>query len=443
MSDSGSYKSDGQAQARASESSQRIERLFAPFVAMLPFLYFSTYHSYFPIFWHYSATLLISIFSSALFFWLFTRSYRWRLPVILARLRGFTVLVGSWIIGGFFALEALLGAIDERPDIETVRLRGYQPDPDVGYIYKPNFEQEVVKLESSTHWRANSIGVRADQEYGPKPEGMVRILALGDSFTVAVEVEREDAWPGVLERQLNAQAQPGTKFEVINAGHAGWGTMQAAKWLEIYGDDLDLDAVVVAMTPNDLNDNGFVPPGNFTAVGGYLAFRLSNDIHRRRWEHLQKWYCLHGMLQRSYVWGRMQKTAEWNWGNPSLPAWPACRVELVDEEDRRLHELTEGYLLEIQEWTRARDASFGLMLLTFREQLSEMAPGYAPESFGQRWSRFAAQNDIPVTDTFAEIRNYPDPEALFWRWDNHYSAIGEKIAGDAAFGLVTSALLRK
>ena len=139
----------------------------------------------------------------------------------------------------------------------------------------------------------------------------------------------------------------------------------------------------------------------------------------------------------------MQKTAEWNWGNPSLPAWPACRVELVDEEDRRLHELTEGYLLEIQEWTRARDASFGLMLLTFREQLSEMAPGYAPESFGQRWSRFAAQNDIPVTDTFAEIRNYPDPEALFWRWDNHYSAIGEKIAGDAAFGLVTSALLRK
>ena len=429
--------------ARGSTAGLRIERAFAPVVAVVPFLYFATYHSFMPVVWHYSTTLLISVLGSALFFWLMIRSYRWRLPSIVTRLRSAFVLVGFWLIGGFLGLEFLLGAIDERPDVETVRLRGSQPDPELGYVYKPSYEQDVVFLEGAVQWRTNSIGVRANQEYGPKPQGVVRILALGDSFTVALRVAREDAWPAVLERQLNAQAQAGTTFEVINAGHAGWGTMQQSKWLARHGEALDLDAVVLAMTPNDLNDNGNEPPGGFTAVGGYLAVRTSTEAHRRRFEHLKNWYCLHGVLQRSYVWERIRKTAEWNWGQPELPAWPACRVELLDEEDLRLHELTEGFLLDMQSWTKARSVSFGIVLLTFREQLSEMAPGYAPEAYGERWAGFGAQHGIPVIDTFEDIRSYPDSPALFWRWDNHYSEIGSKIAGDAAFELVQNSLLQR
>ncbi len=418
-----------------------LEKWLAPLVMLVPLLYLLPYHSFAPpVFLHYSAKVLAAIGIYGLLFALFLMSYRWNLPAIVVRLRSYSVLLGVWMLVGLVVLEVSLATFaEERPDVQTVRLRGYQADPELGYVYEPNWEQELVFPESVTQWRTNAIGIRADRDYGPKLDGVIRIVALGDSFTVAAASDFQDAWPGVLERLLNERVPGDSIFEVVNAGHAGWGTMQQAKWLARHGDQLEPDAVILAMTPNDINDNEWTPPGAFTAVDGYLTSINTTDYARHRFEHLQRWYSLQGLFERSRVREGL-KQADIRFTGISL--MPAFSLEL-GERERRMHDLTEGYLLDIREWTESRGIDFGLMFITFREQLGDMAPGYSPEAFGQRWAAFARLHGIPTIDTLKHVRELPDPQSLFFRWDNHYSSVGERFAGQIAFELMSDLTLEE
>lgn len=74
---------------------------------------------------------------------------------------------------------------------------------------------------SSPLYRANSIGIRADREYGiDPPPGTLRIAAFGDSFTHGDDVENGEDWPSILERG-------GEGREVMNFGVPGYGLDQA------------------------------------------------------------------------------------------------------------------------------------------------------------------------------------------------------------------------
>lgn len=412
----------------------RSEPWLAAFLFAIPLLYLLTESSWAPVLWHYSLTLLAAIAGYGVLYALVLLSYRRSVPAALSLVRTYAVAAGFTLFAAFLASEAVLAVLDERPDVETRRLRGYEPDPDLGYRYRPNYEQDVITLEANTHWRSNALGLRANRDYGPKPPGVRRILALGDSFTVATAVELEESWPGVLQRRLNEAVGAGA-FEVINAGHAGWGTMQQARWYEKFGAQLEPDLVLVAITPNDISDNGAEPPGYFTAVKGVLAYRNSGGPEYRLWKHRQNWYSLRGQLERSHLVSR----AKVAWQSRSLPQLIACRVQL-DEEAARLHELTEGFLLDIRDRAAGQGASVGLLAITFQEQLGEMAEGYAPGLFGERWLRFARRNGMAGIDTRPYLLAHPDPGSLFWRWDGHYTVEGSRVAGDVAFELVANML---
>jgi len=422
-------------------SEYRVERWLAALVMSVPLIYMLTDHSWSPVIFNYSLSLILACVVYAVFWALLVGSY-WRpVPRFVASVRSGTVLFAYTMIVALLGTEVLLAIIDERPNVTAVRLRGYNADPDVSYVYKPNYSQDVVYLEGVTKWRTNSQGVRADHDYGPKPAGVTRILAIGDSFTAALEVRLEDAWPAVLERGLNKDAAPGTKFEVINTGHAGYGNRQQLAWLRKYGDQFDPDMVVLAMTPNDITDNGWAPPGEYTAIDGYLASRGGTIEEKRIWSHRRRWFSLPGHIRRSRVWRAAERALLQRGGAPTL--WrPAFHV-VFNEKDRKLHELTEKLLLEIDGWIKARGGKFGIVLLTFREQIRPMAPGYAPDRFSRYWMRFGKQHGIPVTSNFDDVFNYPDPEKLFWRWDHHYNALGYKITAKRAIDLVRNEMLKK
>lgn len=134
-------------------------------------------------------------------------------------------------------------------------------------INQPGARYRHKSPDVSVEFRINSRGLRADREYPyEKPEGVKRIVSLGDSFTVGYEVEVEQCFSSVLERELVAA---GYRVEVLNAGVSGYSTAEACLYLEREMLRYDPDLVLLNFYSNDLVDN--IRTGLFRLKGAQLV----------------------------------------------------------------------------------------------------------------------------------------------------------------------------
>ena len=100
----------------------------------------------------------------------------------------------------------------------------------------------------------NSKGVRANREIPyDKAADVFRIVSFGDSFGMGYEVELEDAWLSVLERELNASGQ--CQVEVVNLSVSGHGTAEELVTYLHEGTRYQPDLVIVQWHFTDLDDN--------------------------------------------------------------------------------------------------------------------------------------------------------------------------------------------
>lgn len=103
------------------------------------------------------------------------------------------------------------------------------------------------------HYQINSQGFRANQDYSySKPANTLRVLSLGDSFTMGFEVQQQETFSEVLEKKLQAKGIPA---QVINAGVSGFSTAEELVFLEQEGLKYHPDVVVLGFFENDLLDN--------------------------------------------------------------------------------------------------------------------------------------------------------------------------------------------
>lgn len=83
----------------------------------------------------------------------------------------------------------------------------------------------------------------------------IRILALGDSFTFGVNLSNYDTWPYRLQQELDRRFEKeGVRFEVLNAGVAGYTIEDHLSYLNDKGFDLQPDMVIIATTYTDIAD---------------------------------------------------------------------------------------------------------------------------------------------------------------------------------------------
>jgi lysophospholipase L1-like esterase len=95
----------------------------------------------------------------------------------------------------------------------------------------------------------NRLGIRGPG-IAAKANGEKRVLALGDSFTMGLQVKDGHTFSDLLTDQL------GPDILVMNAGVAGYGTEQATGWMGQLAEASEADAAILTMyTGNDLRDN--------------------------------------------------------------------------------------------------------------------------------------------------------------------------------------------
>lgn len=121
----------------------------------------------------------------------------------------------------------------------------------VGLI--PNTTAQMQTLEYSTTVRVNSLGLRGP-EVAEKADGELRLLAIGDSFTLAIQHEEEDTWAARLGRGLSERL--GRPVSVLNGGVDSVGTEVALSVMRRAVPAADVDAVLLVFyTGNDFTDN--------------------------------------------------------------------------------------------------------------------------------------------------------------------------------------------
>lgn len=154
--------------------------------------------------------------------------------------RGFPVLVPVASIFLTLVLVEIFLAVFFPIPYSMERNMIFQSDPYTGYRLKPN---SIGHFQQGMPAVANGRGHRDDEVAQEKPDGVYRILVLGDSFTVGANVAQDAAYPQVLESLLRVRLGEG--IEVVNSGVGGWSPFQYAQYYEHYGRELNPDMVLI------------------------------------------------------------------------------------------------------------------------------------------------------------------------------------------------------
>lgn len=168
-------------------------------------------------------------------------THRVRTVVVLAS-TAFVLVLAELMAGRvypFFEREPVPANLRGRPICGAV----FDFDPHTGWWPKPNLSCVAVG-ERAVPVRTNNAGFNADHDFGPK-DGRIRIGFLGDSLTFGDLVPPDDTYVSILERSL-----PG--IETVNFGLDGAGPDQALLALRHKAAGLELDALVLAFTPENI-----------------------------------------------------------------------------------------------------------------------------------------------------------------------------------------------
>jgi hypothetical protein len=126
----------------------------------------------------------------------------------------------------------------------AVRLLGAEKPRSTGYA--------PVDTKRRAMRPRNARGYRDLERAIPKPEGVRRLLSLGDSFAWGASVEFEDAYPQRLERGLNRRRRE--RWEVVNLALPGMNTVDHAAQLAEEGFAYEPEAVLLGFVLNDSED---------------------------------------------------------------------------------------------------------------------------------------------------------------------------------------------
>ena len=365
-----------------------------------------------------------------------------------------TTLVIVSILVGLLLIESYFAVFNPQLPVQTANkeneFKFFEYDSLLGWKNKPNAEGIFVMPDSTTLVKINSKGLR-DKEYDyNKPEGIKRIIVLGDSFTWGYGVEAKDRFTEILNNKLP------DNYEVINMGVSGYGTDQELLTLEREGLKYNPDLVVVGFHPGtDLDDNTnairysypkplFVLSENNTLSLTNIPVPNKDDWTRRLEEDKGSWFAaLKTFLSEhfhTYVF--FSRVID---SNPTLSKLFQS-IGLMEKQPfykQYSWDLTESLLGEIN--TVSKNNGARTIIFIIRYQYTDIRLNDAMDKIATNLFDFGKRNDIAVVDYLPTFIKYAGTgEQLYFKHDGHLTASGNKLAAEFIYdNLVEDGLISR
>ena len=305
----------------------------------------------------------------------------------------------------------------------------YTEDERFGFRYRANSVGRLAAhFEIDNTVRINSLGFHDDEALAPGASEL-RVLAVGDSFTASLNLERDQMWTAVLERELRERGHP--TADVVNLGIDGTGTDVHRDLLRAFIPEFRPEVVILAFYANDIED---VLNGRFSreCYRGYvLAFQneLQRTILRKRVEahldrRLSRW-----LFDRSFL---LRMATFMGRGNRSLfrlhyvqPTLAELGIDDAVKRERR--PLLRELFAELEEMASSCGCRFVVVPVPPRRSLDGSLRAF------QRWM---GDTELEIVDVVPAIERLLERDGrrasdLFWVNDNHLNAYGSRLFAQA------------
>jgi lysophospholipase L1-like esterase len=310
-------------------------------------------------------------------------------------------------------------------------------DPIIGYRLKPGARLRFATVEFDTEIAINSTGVRDDEEIGPKGPDERRILILGDSLVLSVQVPFRQTFGELLEQRLNSKPSR-YRYRVINGGVQGYGPVQELLFFR---------AIAPAVQPDVVVETIFV--GNDAEEAVAFEFRLTEQPQVAS-EMLRDAAVtrLRRLMRRSMVLQILRlrvATATERFRSIVAPPEPPLQSYAATPAPRiaRGVAITRRVVDELAREARAGGARTAVMLMPARFQVDDGDYGRLRDAVAQaggelvrdgatrRFDEALASAPLPRFDALPALRRaLPGPDVFFQR-TVHLTPRGHEIVAEA------------
>ena len=176
-----------------------------------------------------------------------------RSRAFLRRLAGPAVAVCATLLA-LLAGEVIVRILGRAPGIKAIQLSSYDciykrsTNPILGFELKANCRSDNPDFVQ-TYERTNSHGQRDSERTLEKPDGVRRVLLLGDSVVEGYGLRESET----ISRRLEDLYDDGST-EVLNFGVSAYCTLAEIELLEVKGLRFDPDVVVLVFVENDFDN---------------------------------------------------------------------------------------------------------------------------------------------------------------------------------------------
>ena len=313
----------------------------------------------------------------------------------------------------------------------------FDGDAAAGYRLKPNARVRFATSEFDTEIHINAEGVRDDDPIGPKPANERRILLLGDSLVLSVQVPFSQTFGELLERRLNARGAA-YHYRVINAGVQGYGPVEELLFFRTiaatFQPDLVLETVFVG---NDAEEAVRSAPrllGDARPAARAVAESMTTRLRRivRRSMVLQ-------LLRLRVVSATERFSGVLAAPEPPLQSYAATPAPRIAEG----LEVTRQCVSEISALAAASGARTAIALMPARFQVDDADYGRLKEAVAaaggdlqrdaasERFAAALAPLSLPQVDLLPALRQARSGTDLFFQETVHLTPRGHEVVAAA------------
>ena len=275
----------------------------------------------------------------------------------------------------------------------AVDVKGISSDPLIGHNHRPNRHAFLMGAQFDT----NAKGLR-DREFSyEKPPGKLRILMLGDSFTVGWGAKFDETFPKRIER---IYADRGIEADVINTGVGNYNTIQEVEYYLTEGYKYNPDIVVLNFTFNDAEPVPVSHPPPTILRMCYSCIFVTGTVD--------------SVLREIFV----------------KKDWADYYLGLYGDDGQAKGWLdAKAYIAKLAAFTKAHGTK---LLIANLPELHDVQH-YSLQKIADLVHEAADQNGVPFVDLLPYVQGVPSPELWVTRPDPHPNGLAHKLFAQGIF----------